>query len=46
VTLSSRHKRLTVPAEFLDAGVDYQIEVHASASNGNRIFTQVDFTAT
>ena len=46
VTLSARHRRLTVPAEFLDAGVDYQIEVHASASNGNRIFTQVDFTAT
>ena len=46
VTLSARHRRLTVPAEFLNAGVDYQIEVHASAANGNRIFTQVDFTAT
>jgi hypothetical protein len=46
VTLSAQDTSLTVPAEFLDAGVDYQIEVHASAANGNRIFTEVGFTAT
>ena len=45
-TLSSNRTSLTVPTEFLDRGVEYAIEVHASASNGNRIFTQVSFTAT
>lgn len=46
VTLSPDHTSLTVPREFIDPGVSYQIEVHASAASGNRIFTQVSFTAT
>ena len=46
VTLSPEHTSLTVPPEFIDPGVSYQIEVHASAANGNRIFSQVGFTAT
>jgi hypothetical protein len=46
VTLSPDHTSLTVPPEFLDPGVAYRIEVHASAANGNRIFTEVGFTAT
>jgi hypothetical protein len=45
-TLSADRTSLTVPPEFLDPGVTYAIEVHASASNGNRIFTEVSFTAT
>jgi hypothetical protein len=44
VTLSPEDTRLTVPAEFLDAGVAYKIEVHASDVSGNRIFTEVGFT--
>jgi hypothetical protein len=46
VTLSPDHTSLTVPREFVDPGVSYQIEVHASAANGNRIFSEVGFTAT
>jgi hypothetical protein len=46
VTLSPDHTTLTVPAEFLDPGVSHGIEVHASAANGNRIFSAVSFTAT
>jgi hypothetical protein len=46
VTLAPEDTRLTVPPEFLDAGVGYQIEVHASDVSGNRIFSQVGFTAT
>jgi hypothetical protein len=46
VTLSPDHTSLTVPPEFIERGVSYQIEVHASAANGNRIFSQVGFTAT
>ena len=44
VTLDPQDTRLTVPAEFLDTGTEYQIEVHASAASGNRIFTEVGFT--
>jgi hypothetical protein len=44
VTMSPEDKSLTVPPEFLDAGREYQIEVHASHANGNRIFTEVGFT--
>jgi hypothetical protein len=29
----------STPAEFLDTGIDYQIELQASAANGNRPFT-------
>lgn len=46
VTLSPDHTSLTVPPEFIEPGVGYQIEVHASAANGNRIFSEVGFTAT
>jgi hypothetical protein len=46
VTLSPDRTSLTVPPQFLDPGVGYQIEVHASAASGNRIFTEVGFTAT
>jgi hypothetical protein len=46
VTLSLDHTSLTVPPEFIEPGVGYQIEVHASAANGNRIFSEVGFTAT
>jgi hypothetical protein len=46
VTLSPDHTSLTVPREFIDPGVSYQIEVHASAASGNRIFSQVSFSAT
>jgi hypothetical protein len=45
VTLSPDQTTLTVPPEFIDPGVSYAIEVHASAANGNRIFTEVSFTA-
>jgi hypothetical protein len=44
VTLSPEDTSLTVPAEFLDVGVEYKIEVHASDVSGNRIFTEVGFT--
>jgi hypothetical protein len=44
VTLSPEDTSLTVPPEFLDSGVEYQIEVHASDVSGNRIFTEVGFT--
>jgi hypothetical protein len=46
VTLAPEHTSLTVSPEFLEVGVGYQIEVHASDVSGNRIFTQVGFTAT
>ena len=46
VTLSPDRTSLTVPQEFIEAGVGYQIEVHASAANGNRTFSEVGFTAT
>ena len=45
VTTGPEDTTLTVPREFLEPGVEYAIEVHASAPNGNRIFTQVSFTA-
>jgi hypothetical protein len=45
VTMSPDDTSLTVPPEFLDAGREYQIEVHASHASGNRIFTEVGFTA-
>jgi hypothetical protein len=45
VTLSPEETSLTVPPEFLDPGREYQIEVHASDVSGNRIFTEVGFTA-
>ena len=44
VTMSPQDTRLTVPAEFLDRGVEYQIEVHASHPSGNRVFTEIGFT--
>jgi len=46
VTLSPDRTALTVPPEFLDPGAAYAIEVHASAPSGNRIFTEVHFSAT
>lgn len=46
VTLSPDRTSLTVPPEFLDPGTGYAIEVHASARSGNRIFTEIHFTAT
>jgi len=46
VTLDPQDTRLTVPAEFLDPGTEYQIEVHASAASGNRTFSEIGFTAT
>jgi hypothetical protein len=46
VTQSPDRTSLTVPVQFLERGADYAIEIHASASNGNRIFTEVSFTAT
>ena len=44
VTLSPDETSLNVPPQFLDAGREYQIEVHASDVSGNRIFTEVGFT--
>jgi hypothetical protein len=44
-TMSPRRTRITVPAEFLERGASYKIEVHASHSSGNRIFTEIGFTA-
>jgi hypothetical protein len=44
VTLSPDKTSLTVSPEFLDSGVEYKIEVHASDASGNRIFTEVGFT--
>jgi hypothetical protein len=44
VTLSPEDTSLTVPPEFLDVGVEYKIEVHASDVSGNRTFTEVGFT--
>jgi len=46
VTMSPNRTSLTVPTEFIEAGATYGIEVHASAANGNRIFSSVSFTAT
>jgi hypothetical protein len=46
VTMAPEDTRLTVPPEFLDAGAEYQIEVHASDVSGNRIFSEIGFTAT
>ncbi len=46
VTMDPSDTSLTVPAEFLNAGVEYKIEVHASHPSGNRIFTEIGFTAT
>jgi hypothetical protein len=46
VTMGPEDTRLTVPPEFLDAGAEYQIEVHASDVSGNRIFSEIGFTAT
>jgi hypothetical protein len=46
VTLDPADTRLTVPPEFLDAGTEYQIEVHASDVSGNRTFSEIGFTAT
>jgi hypothetical protein len=45
VTMSPDDTSITVPPEFLDAGSEYLIEVHASDVSGNRIFTEVGFTA-
>jgi hypothetical protein len=44
MTVPASDTRITVPPEFLDRGVEYLIEVHASAANGNRVFTEVGFT--
>jgi hypothetical protein len=46
VTLPADATSLTVPAEFLDAAVEYKVELHASHAGGNRIFTEVGFTPT
>jgi hypothetical protein len=46
VTLDPTDTSLTVPPEFLDVGTEYKIEVHASHASGNRIFTEIGFTAT
>jgi hypothetical protein len=45
-TMSPHRTSITVPAEFLERGAAYKIEVHASHSSGNRIFTEIGFTAT
>jgi hypothetical protein len=45
-TMSPDQTSITVPAEFLERGASYKIEVHASHSSGNRIFTEIGFTAT
>src|SRR5262245_62619063 len=45
-TMSPQQTSITVPAEFLERGAAYKIEVHASHSSGNRIFTEIGFTAT
>jgi hypothetical protein len=45
VTMDPADTSLTVPAEFLDVGTEYKIEVHASHRSGNRIFTEIGFTA-
>jgi hypothetical protein len=44
VQLPGDDNRLTVPAEFLDAGVEYKIEVQAFDDGGSHIFTEVGFT--
>ena len=44
VRLAGNDTSLTVPAEFLDKGVEYKIEIHAADKTGNRIFTEVGFT--
>jgi hypothetical protein len=46
VTMDPDSTSLTVPPEFLVAGTEYKIEVHASHTSGNRIFTEIGFTAT
>jgi hypothetical protein len=44
-TVSPSVTRITVPPQFLDRGTEYKIEVHASHASGNRIFTEIGFTA-
>jgi hypothetical protein len=44
MTVSPEDTIVTVPAELLDVGVEYKVEVHASDASGNRIFTEVGFT--
>jgi hypothetical protein len=45
-TIDPSDTSLTVPPEFLDVGIEYKIEVHASHASGNRIFTEIGFTPT
>lgn len=43
--LPSGATSLNVPAEFLDAGVDYKVEVLAVERGGNQTLTEIVFTA-
>ena len=43
VQLSAEATELSVPAEFMDPGVEYKVEVLAIADNGNQTITEVPF---
>jgi hypothetical protein len=45
-TMTPHRTSITVPAQFLERRATYKIEVHASQASGNRIFTEITFTAT
>jgi hypothetical protein len=43
VTLSGSARRLRVPAQFLQPGLEYKIEVLSTGENGNRIISESTF---
>jgi hypothetical protein len=42
--LPASARSVTVPTEFLEAGIEYKLEVQAIAANGNQTLTEVAFT--
>jgi hypothetical protein len=44
VDLPASATSVTVPAEFLEAGIEYKLEVQAIAANGNQTLTEIVFT--
>jgi hypothetical protein len=44
VDLPARARRLPVPAEFLQRGIEYKAEVLAIEAGGNQTLTEIAFT--
>jgi hypothetical protein len=45
VDLPGSARKVTVPAEFLERGVEYKLEVQAIEKSGNQTLTEIAFRA-